>query len=215
MYGRLLLVMTLIGGLALSAAAQTTPPTLDQRILDAAEHFETITEQAYTKTKDELSSVLQQAETAVSGVAGDISPGGKAAVTSAADGLKSALATGTPSDIAIASVEAYRALVNEISTAHPVPKEVSLLDYAGFKIDALMKATAPDWSAIGQTLDFADQNWKAISGRVGDTALRDKFDASLVSLRASVAARDSAKIQNDAATELALVDDLEKYFLSR
>ncbi|KAF0113429.1 MAG: hypothetical protein FD150_2057 [Rhodobacteraceae bacterium] len=108
MYVRLLLVMSFIGGLALSAAAQTSPPTLDQRILDAAGHFETITEQAYTKTKDELSSVLQQAETAVSGVAGEISTGGKAAVASAADGLKSALATGTQSEIAIASVEAHR-----------------------------------------------------------------------------------------------------------
>ncbi|KAF0113428.1 MAG: hypothetical protein FD150_2056 [Rhodobacteraceae bacterium] len=105
--------------------------------------------------------------------------------------------------------------MNEISTAHPVPKEVSLLDYAGFKIDALVKAGAPDWSAIGQTLDFADQTWKAISDRVGVMALRDKFSATLVSLRASVAAKDPAKVQTDAAAELAMVDELEKYFLNR
>lgn len=200
---------------ALSQA--TTPPaqTLDQRLIDAAGHFEAITEQAFTKPKQEISALLSQAEKSVSGVAAEMSADGRAAVLSAVSALKGALAEGTPSKVAINSVEAYRALVNEVSAAHPVPKEVSLLDYAGFKIRAVAQDTSVDWAEIGRTLDFADATWKVLSPRIADVGLRDAFAGSLISLRNAARAQDKAQTLQAATAELDLVDRLEAYFAKK
>ncbi|MFN3938406.1 MAG: hypothetical protein ACK4KW_12615 [Gemmobacter sp.] len=198
----------------LAQTPSATAPTFDQRLIDAAGHFETITEQAYAKSRDELAALLSGAETAVSSVATDISAEGRAALDAALTDLRSALAEGTPSRVAIASVEAYRALVNEVSAAHPIPKEVSLLDYAGFKIQALAQDATIDWASIGTTLDFADTTWTAISARVTDAAVRDAFAASLVALREAVQAQDKDRTLAAASVQLDRVDDLEKYFAS-
>ena len=117
--------------------------------------------------------------------------------------------------MAIASVEAYRALVNEVSSAHPIPKQVSLLDYAGFKFDALLKADAVDWTEIGRALDFADATWNEIASRVTDATLRDNFANSLTVMRTAADKKNKAEASAAAQRELALVDDLEKYFAGK
>lgn len=205
-----------VPALAQTSATTTAPaPTLDQRLIDTAGHFETITEQAYTKTKDELLALLMKGETAVASVSGNLSADGKAALDAAVKDLRAALAEGTPSRIAVSSVEAYRALVNEVSTAHPVPKQVSLLDYAGFKVQALAQDGTIDWAEIGRTLDFADTTWNEIAARITDTTLRDQFADSLIGLRNAAQAQDKDRLLQAATVELDLVDSLEGYFAKK
>lgn len=199
------------------AQASTTAPatSLDQRLIDAAGHFETLTERAYTKSASELSSILSRGEQAVSGVAPELSADARTAVDSAVSKLKSTIATGTPSAVAIASIDVYRTLVNEVSSAHPIPKQVSLLDYAGFKYGALIKADKVDWAEIGKVLTFADGTWAAISASVKDAKLRDDFSNTLAAMRVAAQAQDKAAAETAIQRELALVDDLEKFFAAK
>lgn len=197
------------------AAAPTAPaPTRDQGLIDAAGHFETMTEQAYAKTRDELAAMFGQARSAADGVAGTLSAEGRAALTAALRAVEEALARNAPSEVALASIEAYRALVNEISAAHPVPREVSLLDYAGFKVEALLKAGTVDWAEIERTISFADTTWSPLAPRVRDATLRTDFAASLASLRQAAAARNTAGTAAAARRVLDLVDNLEKAFMT-
>ncbi len=59
------------------------------------------------------------------------------------DALKAADFT----SVALAGAETYRALQESVDAkARQIPLEVSLLDYSGFKIEALSRATSVDWA---------------------------------------------------------------------
>jgi len=93
-----------------------------------------------------------------------------------------------------------------------VPSEVSLLDYAGFRYDADLKAGPARWSDMGKATAFADANWTAIAGRVTDTALTGKIATELAAMKQAVAAHDTAAAAGSVKAELDLVDQLETYF---
>lgn len=200
--------MAQVGGAATSI-------TQDQRILDAAGHFESITEQAYTASRSELMKLAEAGAQAVTTLSSVLSSSGDIAVKGALTDLRTALSAGTPPQVALAAVETYRALVSELSPAHPVPREVSLLDYAGFKIQALLRHDAADWAAIDSTLDYADRTWGTLVPRVAEQALRAEFTASLTTMRASATKHDRAALLASTTRELDLVDKLEAYFAAR
>ena len=89
------------------------------------------------------------------------------------------------------------------------PKEVSLLDYAGFNLQVLAAAQTPSWQDIRRTVGEAAGWWNTIESKVSREGLRDAFGTSIRGLD------DAAKVENlpmlrlAAQIELDLVDLLE------
>lgn len=115
-------------------------------------------------------------------------------------------------DLAIASVEAYRLFVSASPDSGPIPTQVSLLDYAGFRFSADLNAGPTRWADALAALDYADGQWSQISGRVSDTVVRNRFNSALIAMRTALVGRDLARAKQAGLHELDLVDELETWF---
>ncbi len=67
-------------------------------------------------------------------------------------GVRNAWQKGDRGVMAIQSIEAYRLLQESIDhSGQPVPVEVPMFDYAGFKLNGLLLSTQPDWKQVANT----------------------------------------------------------------
>lgn len=117
--------------------------------------------------------------------------------------------------VALDAVEVYRTLVSAVDrSAMSAPVQVSLLDYSGFRLNALHIGQAPKWGAIGQTADEAMGFWKEIRPQVKDATLRDAMDRTTQAMRTAVNTKQIDLLAYSADMDLILVDGLEQYFAS-
>ena len=115
--------------------------------------------------------------------------------------------------VALHAAELYKLLVSSCDAgALVVPMEVNLLDYAGFRTNALLKAPAPDWPALAATAAEAAAHWSKIRARVTDKKLQLGMDQAQAALTAATAKHDAAATAVAAKQDLDLVDDLEGHF---
>lgn len=181
----------------------------NESIRAAAEPFELLTEQAFSADWAAIDKLIGDARTAVSratlAVPARSQLDRRLAAVSAARSARDRVA------LALAAVEGYRELVQaqDPATAHP-PVAVSLLDYAGFRFDALAQAPAPDWAEMARSVDFARSQWQSVSARVPSKAMPGVMSEALSGMAHAVERKDVAFARSAAATELALVDLLEE-----
>lgn len=115
--------------------------------------------------------------------------------------------------LALQAAETYRTLVvAQAAGSLTVPLEVSLLDYVGFKVTALLSRPTPDWQAVQATTIEGIQFWTALKGRVRDTSLQTLSTTTLDGLAGAAKAGDRTTAQFAAKVALDLVDVLENYF---
>lgn len=195
------------------AASASGPPTAaesaNESIRAAAEPFEVLTEQAFAADWAAIDKLIDDARTAVS----------KARLTGDAGGrlnrrLAAVVASRTAQDrvgLALAAVEGYRELIEaqDPAAAHP-PIAVSLLDYAGFRYDALAQAPIVDWPEMARAVEFARGQWQSVAPKVTSKAMPEVIGESLAGMSKAVERKDVAFARSAAATELALVDLLEE-----
>jgi hypothetical protein len=192
-----------------AASAETPRNTL---LRTSAEPFEILTEQAFTVPWPEVDRLIGEARSAAAG-ARDLLPGPAA---STLDARLAALAAARQAQdrpgLALAAVETYRLLVEsqDAATAQ-VPIPISLLDYAGFRYDALAQAPNVDWAAMDQSVRFAGEQWRAIAPSIASPALRGVMPQSIGAMSAAVREHNVPFARGAAATELALVDLLEEH----
>jgi len=93
-----------------------------------------------------------------------------------------------------------------------IPKEVSLLDYAGFKLHVLAAAPQPDWGAMRRMVDDVVGWWAAIKSKVSDKGLRDAFNSTVIGLQEAGKTEHLPMINFAAQIDLDLVDLVEGYF---
>jgi hypothetical protein len=121
-----------------------------------------------------------------------------------------------PGSYALAAVEGYRVLISaQARDASPIPIDVSLLDYAGFRYQAGASSATPLWDDMREAVAIADLHWAAIAPSVSDLALRDRFAGEVAALHAAIQARDVTAARRAATAELDDVDRLEQYFSAR
>ncbi len=193
-----------------AVASVTTSVTPDLRA--AAEPFEVLTETAFTATAAALDTAVQKAKATAQSARASLPDSAKAPFDAHLVALDAAHAKMARADVALSSIEVYRDLVSAVPAGGKVPSEVSLLDYAGFRYDADLKAGPARWSDMGKAITFADANWTAIAARVTDTALTGKIATELAAMKQAVAAHDTAAAVRSVKAELDLVDQLETYF---
>lgn len=197
-----------------SVTAQAAP-TGDAAIAAAAEPFEKLTETAFTATPAVLDATIAEVRAAAQGVRGSLAPEGATSLDTRLADIDAARKTDNRADLAIAAVEGYRTLVSSAAPGAKVPAAVKLLDYAGFRYDADLKAKPPRWADMTQAASFGREQWATISSQVTDSALRANMDKALAEMADGASKRDAAVGSTAAQRELALVDDLEKYFGNR
>lgn len=211
------LTAALIGAAPLAACQQQPKPAAPSEAkapaapMAASEYFETLTETAFTATPEQLDAAIAQARTAAERDRKSLPAPAVAALDQRLAQIADHRARMARADLALASVEAYR-LVVSAQPAGPIPVEVSLLDYAGFRYDADLKAQPPRWDDAAQAADFAAEQWARISPRVTNADLRDRFSAALTEMAAAAKARDPGPAAEVATRELDMVDQLETYF---
>lgn len=178
----------------------------------ASEAFEQLTENAFDTDKTKVAALVKGAVDAGNKAVTSIQEPDSDTLKSDIAGIQDALQSGAPADLAIASNEAYRTAVGAIKGTQPVPVQVSLLDYAGFRISADLKAKPARWSDMVEALNFADEQWAAIRDKVPSKDVASDFGASLEKLDRSVSDRDMKLATQYVGQELEQVDLLEKAF---
>lgn len=189
-----------------------TSPAAASAPLPATEYFEGLTEEAFTAPDNRLDALIDLARTASDRDRRALSPAMAAELDDLLTRIGRHRAAMNRADLAIASIEAYRLFVSASPGSDPIPRQVSLLDYAGFRFSADLKAGPTRWDDAATALDYADSQWSQISGRVTDTAVRNRFSSALIEMRTALAAHDLAGAKQAGLRELDLVDELETWF---
>ncbi len=114
--------------------------------------------------------------------------------------------------MALSSIEVYRIFVSAVTSASTVPTEVSLLDYAGFRYRADLKANPIRWGDMANAVSFANEKWTELLPKVNSIHLAKAVGAALSNMAAAVAQRSEPLASSSARAELELVDQLEQFF---
>lgn len=130
--------------------------------------------------------------------------------TALMDALRQAVMIKNNRKTARSAVEIFRLLAETLQVdSLGLPKEVSLLDYAGFKLLVLAASKRPDWGDIRMTIDEATNWWNAIKSKVSMNGLSNTFDTLICGLETSAKTRNVDMLRFAAQMTLDLVDLLE------
>lgn len=180
--------------------------------LPAFEYFETLTEDAFTASPQDIDATIARARTALDrerpglpATAAAAVDERLAAVIAARDGLDR-------SAIALSAVEGFRILAEAAPSTPQAPAEVSLLDYAGFRYGADLKSMPARWDDATAAAAFGSGQWARISSRVTDAGLKRRVDQALSDMSEAARSHDPGRAETAALRELDLVDALEVYF---
>jgi hypothetical protein len=180
-------------------------------LLASAEPFEALTEQAFTASWPEMDSLIANARAAATNAKRVLPSPLDATVDSQAAEIAAARKSEDRSRLALASVETYRRLVESQDPAVlQVPVAVSLLDYAGFRYDALAQAPVVDWKAMDEAARFAGHQWQSLAPAMRSKALPGVMTESIAAMSLAAKRHDATFARSAAATELALVDLIEE-----
>ena len=184
-------------------------------LIGGAEIFENLTESATALKGVAFNKSLSDFKTLYPEISQRLSPDRKRRLDALVAGVRSAWQKGDRATMALQSIEAYRLLQEAIDHhGQPVPVEVALLDYAGFKIHALLLSTHPDWAEVSSTARQAATWWTAIGPKLTDPALRAAMDHTIDGIRNAAARKDRMLLGFAAKMDLILVDGLEGFFTS-
>ena len=111
-------------------------------------------------------------------------------------------------EAALAALDIYSAIAAEAGSKLPSGEHVAMLDYAGFRLKAMLKT--PQWDAIAGEAAAADGHWQAVKPGMKDTATMDLMDEIHRGMASAAKAQDALWLNNLAGLELAAVDLLER-----
>ena len=178
----------------------------------AAEDFEALTEQAFTASPEKLNALFKKTQGSVTGITGQLSPETSKAVDARLKEAEAAIAARSPADIALSAVEGYKLVVSSFPDDAKIPVAVSLLDYAGFRIQADLRSKPKRWDDAREAAKFARARWDHVKINVTDDKLNKKFTASLDELDKYLSVKNEEMAAKSAIKELDLVDELENFF---
>jgi hypothetical protein len=179
-------------------------------LLSAMSPFEDMIEFAFAESDSDISKTLVAADQHATDVKKALSASAASEFATLMEGLHRTATDKDHHEVARSAVEVFRLLIDNLQAKDlKVPKEVSLLDYAGFKLRVLAATQRPNWQDIRKTVGEAAGWWNAINSKVSEKGLRDAFDSLIRGLD------DAAKLENlpmlrfAAQIDLDLVDLLE------
>ena len=129
-----------------SAPAPTaSDPARNERLRAASEPFEKLTEISFDQSLAAIDRVIVEAQTSVAGLGNALSADVARQVGQQLSALRAARTKADRVALALSSIEIYRLLVTATSPGAKIPTEVYLLDYAGLRCNADLKAVPVRW----------------------------------------------------------------------
>ena len=117
--------------------------------------------------------------------------------------------------LSLAAIETFKDIVNASDWHNAkIPKDVSMLDYTGFKLSILTSDTNPDWAAAQKTADEAHMVWDKLVPKFKDEDLVDlahTLDAGTVD---AVKRHDATGVLFASKLQLVSIDLIETSFLN-
>jgi hypothetical protein len=198
---------------SLACAHGQTAAKANAILLRAMSPYEDMVGFALAKNTERMTKALAAADKSAAGVKAVL----PASAASQFDSLLQAIhqsATGNNHhQVAASAVDVFRLLIDNLQAdGLKEPKEVSLLDWAGFKLHVLATAGRPDWEAMRNTVANAAGWWEAIKAKVTDKGLRDAFNSTIGGLQTASKTENLPMLNFAAQMDLDLVDLLEAYF---
>jgi hypothetical protein len=198
---------------SLTAAVARDASKANETLLRASSPFEDMVEFALAKNEASLTKSLRAADRNAAAVRDALPATASARFDTLLQAIHKAAIAKEHHAVAMSAVEVFGLLIDNLEAGSlTVPKEVSLLDYAGFKLHVLAAASQPDWGAIRGTVDDAAGWWAATKSKVSDKGLRDAFNTTVHGLQQASKAEHLPMLNFAAQMDLDLVDLLEGYF---
>ena len=198
---------------SLTAAIARDASKDNDTLLRASSPFEDMVEFALAKNDASIATSLNAADKAAAAVREALPATATAQFDTLLQVMHKAATAKEHHAVATSAVEVFRLLIDNLNAGSlTVPKEVSLLDYAGFKLHVLAAAPQPDWEAMRRTVEDAAGWWTAIKSKVSDKGLRDAFNSTVGGLQQAGKSEHLPMLNFAAQIDLDLVDLLEGYF---
>ncbi|MDB5321444.1 MAG: hypothetical protein JWN40_3075 [Phycisphaerales bacterium] len=195
------------------AEEQATGVPANQVILKATGPYEDIAHYAVAKKDDKVVKYLADADAGAGEVVKILSPAEAREFESLRQKLHSAVTGNNRTEAADSAVTIFRMLVDRLDAGSlVVPREVELLDFAGYKLAVLAASSKPDWKAIAKLADESDAWWKAIAPRLADKHLRATVTSAIAGTKQAAEQENLAMLQFGSQMILDLVDMLEVAF---
>jgi Repeat of Unknown Function (DUF347) len=148
---------------------------INKKLRQAAEPFENLTEIAFSTAWPKIDKTVGEAEGATAGVRGSLSKDAAGQLDTQLSTMKTTRQNKDRVELALSSIEVYRILVSAVTDNAKVPTEVNLLDYAGFRYDANLKASPIRWDDMTRTVSFAHKTWGALLPRAKASPVAVRF----------------------------------------
>lgn len=182
------------------------PRLLDQAATDA-EHF---AETAIARDDKQASTHLVLLKGKLQMLRPQLAPGTATAIDIQVRRADHALNSADFKSAALAGAETYRILQDSIDIkVRQVPLEVSLLDYSGFKIEALSRATIVDWPQVQSAQSEALGFWLRLEPKVASKGLKSTMATIFDGLSIGIEHRAHRQVTFVARMLLDSVDLLE------
>lgn len=205
---RLFAIFVLLAVTASASASQSVKA--NETLLSAMSPFEDMVEFALASDDSAVSKSLTAADLQAAGVNKVLNTSAASQFATLMADLHRAVTDKDHQKTASSAVAIFRLLIDNLhAEGLKEPREVSLLDYAGFKLRVLASTRNPNWQEIRKTVAEVAGWWKVIASKVSQKGLHDAFGTTLRGLD------DAAKVENllmlrfAAQIELDLVDLLE------
>lgn len=188
-----------------SQASQT-----NEVLLGSMSPFEDMIEYALAGKDSDVSKALTAADQHSKSVTTNLPAPAAQKFAAQMDTLRKAAMSKNNHKTATYAVDIFRLLAENLQAdSLEVPKEVSLLDYAGFKLRVIAASKKPDWRDTRMTIDEATGWWNTIRSKVSMTGLSNTFDTLIRGLETSAKTRNIDMLGFAAQMTLELVDLLE------
>lgn len=207
------LLSTALGAFVFCASLAAAQPTgHNERLLAALEPFEALTEAGLDGNAAKIKKAVREAAAEHDATRGLLPSEAAVAFDRAWNNVAAAAPKGDTLEVALNGAELFKLVASALDASAKIPKEISLLDHAGFRTKTLLKAAPQDWQALAATAAEANGYWAKIRDRVTDTKLQAAMDHAQQGLVTAAQKKDAALGATATREELDLVDDLEKYF---
>lgn len=178
----------------------------------AAGYFRDVAVNAPAEAADRLGARVRDALYSEKGVHPSLGSKVRGAIVPQLAALDAAARRGDRQALALASLEAYRLLTEDISTATKVPTAMTLIDYAQLVGTVQAQAAEPDWAAVSAAFSLADRKWHEIADNLSDTDAAAAMAASLDAMTAAAQRHDVAATRRALEAARPPYDRLVTYF---
>lgn len=182
-------------------------------LLRAMSPYEDMAGFALAKNTERMTRALAAADKSAAGVRTVLSASAASKFDSLVQAIHQSATSNNHYQVAASAVAVFRLFIDNLQAdGLKEPREVSLLDWAGFRLHVLAAAGPADWEAIRDVVADAAGWWEAIKAKVTNKGLRDAFNSTIRGLQTASKTENLPMLNFAAQVDLDLVDLLEAYF---